>query len=366
LKAFNDNQTQQLTRLEDEYNFRKERDSINLAFMERRKEAELEKSKQKLLYQNEIERRKLIQNTTWLVLGLLLILLVTLGAFYYSKRNSAIEISRQKEQLELAYLNSEKTLKKLKDAQSKLVESEKLASLGEVMASVAHEINNPVNFISSGVMAIRKNLLALISSNKLEEAKEQKANSEIITDMNRLFKNVDEGINRTTEIVRELQVFAHPDNKDYGSVDLISSIDSTLMILKGKLKSKKIQVVKNINDNIPTFNGYPGKMNQVLMNLMTNAIDAVEKTDGNIQIDLDLDDQNSNIILKISDNGIGVPENKREQIFEPFYSTKTTGKGTGLGLSISKKIVIEHQGDITVSGKEGGGSVFTVRLPLNK
>lgn len=303
------------------------------------------------------------------------------------------EIQRQSEELvgqteQLIALNQElehkknileDALTKLKNTQTQLVESEKMIILGQLTAGIAHEINNPINFINSGVEGIKMAFEQIfILLRKYEEitasnAKEQLKNiseykqeidyKNLLIDVEQLTQDVKSGIYRTVEIVKGLRTFTRLDESDLKYIDLHKSINSTLIILRNKFHNK-IKIIKDYGD-IPEIECYPGKVNQVLLNLLVNAVQAIKGV-GQItiktQIRIKEDQQFVEILVK--DTGAGMTEETQKKIFEPFFTTKDVGEGTGLGLSITRNIIDIHNGSIEVESALGQGSTFTVLLPV--
>ena len=280
------------------------------------------------------------------------------------------ELQRQKEELQ-------KTLENLKQAQSQLVQSEKMASLGQLVAGIAHEINNPVNFISAGVDSLSTNLEEIrqvldiyhkvTSANVKEKLKEIEVlkvkveYKEAIREINKLIESIKNGTNRTTEIVRGLRTFSRLDEEVLKMTDLHEGLDSTLILLHNKYKNR-IEIVKNYGD-IPQIECYPGQLNQVFMNILSNAVEAITKK-GVITISTLI--SNSYIQVSIKDTGQGIPKKIRDKIFDPFFTTKGVGKGTGLGLSISQSIIEKHKGSIDIKSEAGKGSEFVIMLPVKQ
>lgn len=280
------------------------------------------------------------------------------------------ELQRQKEELQ-------KTLENLKQAQSQLVQSEKMASLGQLVAGIAHEINNPVNFISAGVDSLSTNLEEIrqvldiyhkvTSANvkeKLKEIEELKVKveyKEAIREINKLIESIKNGTNRTTEIVRGLRTFSRLDEDILKMADIHEGLDSTLILLHNKYKNR-IEIIRNYG-NIPLIECYPGQLNQVFMNILSNAVDAIDEK-GTITISTSISDRF--IQVSIKDTGQGIPENIREKIFDPFFTTKGVGKGTGLGLSITQSIIEKHKGSINVKSEKEKGTEFIITLPVKQ
>ena len=303
------------------------------------------------------------------------------------------EIQRQSEELyeqaeSLMALNHEledknnkleDTLAKLKNTQSQLVESEKMVVLGQLTAGIAHEINNPINYINSGIEGLGmafENLLKLINKYEniapenfdiaiqdIEHFKKDIEYIELLKDIEILTRDIKNGVNRTIEIVRGLRTFSRVDESDAKSIDIHSSIDSTLVILRNKYLNR-IEIVKQYGI-IPDIECYPGKINQVLLNILVNAIQAIEG-DGTITIKTALHTGKGNefVSIEIKDTGNGMSGATQRKIFEPFFTTKDVGEGTGLGLSISKSIIDGHNGTIEVESELGKGAKFLITLPV--
>ncbi|RMG22433.1 MAG: GAF domain-containing protein [Bacteroidetes bacterium] len=269
---------------------------------------------------------------------------------------------------------------KLQSTQTQLVESEKMASLGQLTAGIAHEINNPINFISGNIgplardiqdiKSLLKKMHELEHSDDLQAAIQAvKAYSEeidteyLFEEIEMLLKGIREGATRTRDIVVGLRNFSRLDEEDFKYADLHEGLDATLMLLNSKLK-KGIKVVKNYGQ-LPKILCLPGKLNQVFMNLLSNAIQAIEARGGQGgEICITTTQSKGQAEIRIRDNGTGMPEQVRQRIFEPFFTTKEVGQGTGLGLSISYGIIEKHQGSIEVESEEGVGTTFIIRIPL--
>ncbi len=272
----------------------------------------------------------------------------------------------------------EKTLKTVKEMHTQLVISEKMASLGQITAGVAHEIKNPLNFVKGNIEPLKRDIHDIITIlNKYEsiiESKDLKNNfSEVeslknetdyaylIEEIKKLTDGILEGAHRTAEIVKSLGSFSHTDGDKFIKTNIHEGIDSTLTLLGSKIK-ERITVHKDYGD-LPEIECIPGKLNQVFMNLLANATQAIAEK-GDIFIKTSLD--GSNIHISIKDTGMGMNEEVQKHIFEPFYTTKEFGKGTGLGLSITYSIVEQHQGNIAVKSEPGKGTEFFISLPLNQ
>jgi signal transduction histidine kinase len=296
------------------------------------------------------------------------------------EQNINLEIKVQERTAELEASN-----KSLKEAESILVNAEKMASLGQLTAGISHEINNPINFVVSNIKPLKRDVQEILMildkyneikgasdlQKKLEEIEllKKKLDSDYLKDeINLLLKGIDEGANRTAEIVKGLKNFARTDEGDLKKIDIHEGIDATLTLLNNSITNKNITVIRKFGE-LPTVECYPGKINQVLMNLLSNAIDAlksskIENHNGIITIETKLN--NNNVIIRISDNGPGIPPVIISKIFDPFYTTKDVGEGTGLGLSIVYGIIKSHSGKIDVQSEENKNTTFTITLPVQQ
>jgi len=323
-----------------------------------------------LLQLAEIDKHKQVRNFLLLSIGLVVILVLVLLNRYYIKRKANINLEKQKSELN-------QTLQHLTQAQTQLVQSEKMASLGQVTAGVAHELNNPLNFISTSVKPLRRNMKdlmailekydAAIEENQLADAfreavkyKQEVDYAFLINETKNLLEGITEGASRSGNIVLGLRTFSRLDENEFKAVNIHEGIDSTLLLLSNKLKDR-ITVHKNYG-SIPQVDGLPGKLNQVFMNILSNSIMAIEG-EGDIYIKTDRMKDQARISIK--DSGVGMTSEVREHIYEPFFTTRAVGQGTGLGLSITHSIIEEHQGTIDVISAPGKGSEFIIILPLH-
>lgn len=258
------------------------------------------------------------------------------------------------------------TLNRLKTAQLRLLESEKMASLGQLTAGLAHEINNPINYVAGNIAPIRRDLRELqeIINLYIPEQKRQEAikNKELILlfeELDTLLEGVDEGAARVKALMADLNTFSLPDRQLKNKCDINESIRSTLNLIKPQLRGK-IELEQDLHE-IPEIVCNPQQMRQVFLNIITNAIQAIPD-EGKIFISSFADERL--VYVQVSDTGIGMDEEVQSKVFDPFFTTKDVGKGTGLGLSLSYRIVEDHGGKISVRSKFGHGTSFTVSLPI--
>ena len=285
----------------------------------------------------------------------------------------------------------EKSLQELQQTQAQLVQAEKMSSLGQLVAGIAHEINNPVNFIYGNLKYAKvytQSLLKLVHlyqqfySNPVLEIQEYTEEIELgflLNDLPKILSSMQVGAERISEIVLSLRNFSRLDEAEKKTVDIHQGLDSTLLILQNRFKNNidhsGIKVVKNYG-NLPLLDCYAGQLNQVFMNIISNAIDALEnyndkRTIAEIQanpnkITITTQVIETQCVIRIADNGSGMTEAVKERLFDPFFTTKPVGKGTGLGLSISYQIIVEkHRGTLRCISEPGQGTEFWIEIPLS-
>ena len=278
------------------------------------------------------------------------------------------------------------TLEELQNTQNQLIQTEKMSGLGQMIAGVAHEINNPINFIYGNLDYAKEYTQNLIELLKIYQVKYPKPDSTIQdkieaidvdfvqADLPRVLDSMGVGTERIKGIVNSLRNFSRVDEADFKAVDIHEGIDSTLMILRNRLEEKakypKIEVFKEYGE-FPLVECYPGQLNQVFMNLLGNAIDALEELNTNLRspkiwISTHMITPNF-VVITIKDNGQGMNQEISSKLFEPFFTTKPIGKGTGLGLSISYQIIVErHHGTISCNSCMGEGTEFIVTIPIQQ
>lgn len=286
----------------------------------------------------------------------------------------------------------EQTLQELQYTQTQLVQSEKMSSLGQLVAGVAHEINNPVNFIHGNLYHAEQYTQDLLDLLRLYREHNPAPTVEMLTvskdidleflqdDLPKLLASMRVGAERIREIVRSLRSFSRLDEAEVKDVNVHEGIDSTLMILHNRLKAKldypAIQVVKEYG-NLPQIECYAGQLNQVFMNILSNAIDALDEQNqqrsiaditahpSTVTIRTETIDRQT-VAIHIADNGPGIPEAVQKRLFDPFFTTKAVGKGTGMGMSISHQVIERHKGRLKCISSPGRGAEFVIEIPIRQ
>ncbi|GAB4231239.1 MAG: hypothetical protein Tsb0034_03440 [Ekhidna sp.] len=317
------------------------------------------------------------QQDTLVLLILFSVFLVVVLIFayraYQARRRDARKLNQQKEELK-------ELLDELQSAQNQLVQSEKMASLGTLTAGIAHEINNAINYVYSGIHVldskfaelkpIMQNLKGISEGDQNLEGKVQeilKQKDDIEYDsyesvVDTMIRSIRVGAERTINIVKGLRTFSHAQEESMSEIDIHEDIDVALLFLKNKIGN--ITIETDLANELPTMYGYSGQVGQAILNIIGNAIDACgDKKDGKINIRTQLN--NDKIEIYIKDNGSGIKQEDLDKIFDPFYTTKKIGEGTGLGLSITYGIIEKHNGTITVESTLNEGTEFKIELPLN-
>lgn len=311
--------------------------------------------------------------------------------------NTALEASVAREREKTAHLKT--AMSELQRTQTQLVQSERMSSLGQLVAAVAYEVSNPINFIYGNIAYANEysqkliNLLQLYEEHYPSPSSDIQAEIEaaelefIMEDLPKLLGSMKIGANRIREIVQSLQNFSRIDESDIKSVDIHDGLDSALLILSNRLKPKAdrpaIHLIKEYG-SLPLVECYPVQINQVFMNVLANAIDAIEETffdnktskfeydsgfakSGKIQIKTEYSPGEKNVKIRIADNGSGMSEEVCKQIFNPFFTTKVVGKGAGIGLAIGYEIIVEkHGGQLTCISAPSKGTEFIIEIPLSQ
>lgn len=264
----------------------------------------------------------------------------------------------------------------LQNTQAMMVHSEKMKSLGELVAGITHEINNPVNFIYGNLIHLTnytKDLISLIDkygefeNDLIEDHKKEieRIKSDIDLaflkdDLGALIQSCKEGTERTKNIIMDLKNFSRMEEKVLSSINIAKEIDTTLNILHSKYKNR-IEIHKEYDENLPLVESFGGQLNQVFMNILDNAFYAIE---GNGDVYIRTKKAENNVIIEIEDSGRGMDKETAEKIFTPFFTTKPVGQGTGLGMSISYRVIKDHKGDIKIKSEVGKGTTFIITLPI--
>lgn len=258
-------------------------------------------------------------------------------------------------------LELEKANKNLKETQESLIQAEKMSALGMLTAGIAHELKNPINFISNGVQLIEENAAEVFSFLKGQEGDPQV--QELKDDIRELIQDTKFGTTRIQEIVEGLRVYSRKDEAEFQKASITQVMDAALLILKPKYKHK-VDIIKNYDENVPDVDCFQGEINQVFINIIGNGVDAIEKH-GTITIKIGMV-ENQYVRVVIEDNGSGIPDDVKAKMFSPLFTTKTQSEGTGLGLSITADIIKKHNGKLQLKTKVGVGTAFIITLPINQ
>ncbi|MGB3790621.1 MAG: ATP-binding protein [Phormidesmis sp.] len=340
-----------------------------------------------------VGRASIVSSVDFLVVLILVMsfLGVAIACWTVFPQISAINDARHKAEALSKKLDT--ALKQIQQTQMQMVQQEKLSSLGQLVAGVAHEINNPVSFIYGNLTYAEeyvKDLLSLVqlyqrsypdSTDEIKAEIEEIDLEFLSTDLPKMLGSMTIGTDRIREIVLSLRNFARKDESAYKSVDVHEGIESTLLILQHRLKAAperpEIEVIRDYG-SLPLVGCYPSQLNQVFMNVLANAIDAMEETNADRDYD-EIEAKPNQIAIRtsfvekqwieigIADNGSGILESVRDRIFDPFFTTKPAGKGTGLGMSISYQIITQHhKGKLSCVSQPNKGTEFTIQIPLQQ
>ena len=354
-----------------------------------------------LLFLENIKEKQMAQNRNQyiLIIGLLLSITIIALTYTYYSRQKQLNKQLDTQKNEIAQKNEELStlIANLSLTQQQLIHAEKMASLGQLTAGIAHEINNPINYISTSVSGLQKNLLDLMTildaydsmnqenySGQIKYIKILKQELEFdlaLEEIEELIQGIKFGTSKTKEIVNSLSTFSRLDEDALKTINIHENLDSTLALLKNQIQNR-IEIIKNYGD-LPHIECFPGPINQVFMNILSNAIQAI-KDQGKIIIktcvfnsilqgnsfeedsNFTFNQTSGTIKISITDTGMGMGEDIQKHIFDPFFTTKEIGQGTGLGLYISHQIIEEHHGSIDIKSKPGQGSIFTITLPIKQ
>ncbi len=313
------------------------------------------------------------------------------------EQNAELEerVRRRTEDLASANSDLSKTLEELQGAQDQLIQTEKLASLGQMTAGIAHELNNPINYVQSNATSLRRDLEELIEivdafsdasaavaegaqgAAKLAESARDKARQYDLDflkqESRELIRGILEGAERTSRIVGGLRVFGRMDGDQLVEASLADLLEASITVLGNRARSRA-RIVTEFADGVPPLYCQSGRLSQVFMNIIVNGVQAtesrweeVEQREVRVELDrvTDADGADKAVVVRIQDNGTGMDEATRQRIFDPFYTTKEVGKGTGLGLSIVKGILDDHHADVVVTSAIGTGTTFALTFPLD-
>ncbi|WLD58830.1 ATP-binding protein [Salinispirillum sp. LH 10-3-1] len=290
-----------------------------------------------------------------------------------------LELQRLKDELQKEHAAQKVLITKLEDTRGQLMQSEKMASIGQLAAGIAHEINNPLGFITSNVQSLQHylhkyhevidgldKLLSDVATPEMLKARDALYEATQLafmrTDSIDLIQESQEGSERVMSIVTSLKDFSHIDNSDWAMANLVAGIESTLKIVNNQIKYS-IDVIRDFAPDVPEIYCQPMQLNQVVLNLLINASQAMEGK-GEIRISLQRSGDDY-VKLGVKDTGTGIEPDHMNRLFEPFFTTKEVGSGTGLGLSVSYSIIKAHQGTIEVASELGKGTEFTLTLPVD-
>jgi len=310
----------------------------------------------------------------------LVVLIVFVSIVFVARAYAITRRARQKIVEQKAAL--ETILQQLNSTQQQLIQSEKMASLGVFIAGIAHEINNPINFISMGVDGLEKvigKVTALFTEldkltpaskgveiQKLIDLKQKLRFQRSLDAVPEILGNIKIGISRTTGITNGLRMYARMDSEEKSLCDISQIVETALQLIKPQLNSG-IEI-KKVYGNVQQLKVFPGKLSQVFVNILSNAIDSIHSIGKQAEmhsISITTCQAGQDVHIEFSDSGQGIPMEVMPKIFDPFYTTKEVGKGTGLGMSIAISIIEEHNGTITAENNPGSGVTFKIVIPIN-
>ena len=305
------------------------------------------------------------------------------------EQNEVLEkrVKQRTEELEERNGRVRAALEELKLAQDQLVQSEKLASIGQLTAGIAHELNNPINFVSSSAQSLRRDFddvseilqglnevvpedeELLVKVKRLQDRMKALDLDFTLKEIDELLTGIDDGANRTAEIVKGLRIFSRMDGDSSTQANLNELLESTLVILRSTLRDE-VDLTVDLAENVPSIQCQSGKLNQVFMNLITNAAQATSQTDlpreersVRVRTRVVVDNGREWVQVAVEDNGTGMTDEVKSQIFDPFFTTKEVGEGTGLGLSIVKGILDDHSANLEIQSTPGQDSTFLISFP---
>jgi signal transduction histidine kinase len=342
---------------------------------------EIDVQNEYLSNQYSVIKRQRVSLLTAAIAGFMtLILLVVLYVSFRGKIRHNRILKEQKQHIENVNQKMKRVnqhlygiIARLRETQTQLITAEKMASLGVLTAGVAHEINNPINFIYTGINSLENDYNDLVQffegvlnsvaekpdmSQHLKQATDNSDYYELIEIIPQTIKDIKVGAERAADIVKGLRNFSRIDKDSMQPANIHDGIDSAILLLRNKFKYH-VEVVKEYG-KVPVVMCYPGKLNQVFLNILSNAIDAISDKG---RITIKTYTQKEYLIISFHDNGKGIAPEILDKVFDPFFTTKTVGQGVGLGLSISYSIIQEHNGHIEVKSNKNSGTEFTISLP---
>ena len=308
------------------------------------------------------QRYVILMTVVILIAVIVLLIVVTRSRQLFKKANALLQakneaIGRQHEEIVSQKQQIDSQMEELKLTQSQLVQSEKMASLGQMTSGIAHEINNPLAFISGGVEGLKYSFNALVGHAKKSKQTSEKEIVEIENEARGLMTNITNGVNRANKIITSLRTFSSPQGATFSKVKIIDAVEVALTMLNHKILDRGIVIKSSFEDN-RLIVGNTSELCQVFSNLIDNAIHAMEDQMSKKEIFIRSVPSGENIVVTITDTGPGIPQKIQSKIMEPFFTTKPVGKGTGLGLSISYAIIEKHHGKIAFNSEEGMGTTF--------
>ena len=350
--------------------------SKKLAEMRARFETE---QKEKEIQRLNQANRQSLQVRNWLITGLVTFLILSGITIYLNRkrRQAYAELKVEKDKTEDLLSEKERLHDELQQTQIQLISQDKMASLGLMMAGIAHEMNNPLNYVANNVQALKLDIQDL-DTVLLQLEKSKTDISPIIVngtdlsflreEVNALISSIERGTERTISLVNSLRNFVRNDSDKFSQTNIEEGIESALTVLHNTYKN--YAVVKKCFAGIQPIMAISGKLNQVFLNIIYNAVQAIKTVHSESEvptgiIEVCTEQMTNNVRISIKDNGCGIDEKTQKRIFEPFFTTKPIGEGTGLGLSISYGIIEQHHGAISLTSKVGQGSTFVIELPIS-
>ena len=336
--------------------------SKNVAELREKYESDKREQQNKLL-SLEIEAQKAQKQNLSIIIGLIALLAGMAAFAWWKNHQKRLLLTLKNAELESEKSKLEATLQRLHQMREQLIQSEKMASIGQLTAGIAHEINNPINFIGSSIQALKMNLADLKQA--LPDT-QNAALRELYEEAATLMTSIERGIDRTRDIILGLRTFSRNEDEALVPSDLHAALDSSLALIQYDAKNR-CQIIRDYQE-IPLIQGLPGKLNQLFLNLFTNAIQAIQSVHpesatpkGLLEIASRLNGNSVEIMIR--DNGCGMDEATRKRIFEPFFTTKPVGEGTGLGMAICYGIIQQHGATIAIESAPGQGTTVRMNFP---